>query len=155
MTSPPVVLRPRKTRRVCWAAAAVIVVAFSGLATLLTGSTGDKNGATFQRSDQYAMVVLGLLLAAGILVFTRPRVIADERRIRVRNLIGGYDLPWEIVRAVRFDRGRPWASLELEDDDLITLLAVQATDKEYAVAGVRALRVLLTEHRARLAADAP
>jgi Bacterial PH domain len=44
---------------------------------------------------------------------------------------------------VRFDRGSPWASLELRDDDVVQVMAVQVMDKEYAVDAVRALRHLL------------
>lgn len=148
VSSVPVVIRPRRTRQVCWALAVVIVILFGVLATVLKGSTGDQDGATFQRSDQYAMAVLGVLIAAGILVFTRPRVIADDRRIRIRNVIGGYDLPWEVVRAVKFDRGSPWANVELADGDVLGVMAVQAVDKEYAVDGVRSLRALLAAHQA-------
>jgi hypothetical protein len=128
--------------------AAAMVVLFTTLGFLLSGSTGDQTGAVFQTSDKYAMVILGLLIAAGILLFARPRVTADEQHIVVRNIIGGYDLPWEVVRAVKFDRGSPWASLELADDDVVTVLALQAADKEYAVTGVRALRSLLAAHHA-------
>ncbi len=140
-----VTLRPRKIRRVCWVLAPTVVAIFAVLATALTGPTGESDGAVFQRSDQFAMVVLGLLVAAGILLFTRPKVVADGEHIRVTNVIGGYDLPWTIVRAVRFDRGNSWASLELMDDDVVAVMAVQATDKDYAVAGVRALRALLAD----------
>ncbi|WP_213454307.1 PH domain-containing protein [Rhizomonospora bruguierae] len=126
---------------VCWALAAVTVVFFSGIATALHGSTGDGRGV-FQRGDQLAMIGLGVLIAAGILLFTRPAAVADERGIRIRNVVGGYDLPWSVVRAVCFDRGASWASLELVNDDTVTILALQSVDREYAVAGVRALRAL-------------
>jgi hypothetical protein len=148
-----VVLRPRKIRRVCFVLAPVVVLVFALLATLLSGSTGEGT-AVFQRGDQVAMVVLGLLAAAAILLFTRPKVTADTDHIKIQNVLGGYDLPWAIVRRIRFDRGNPWVSLELEDDDVIAVMAVQAADKEHAVAGVRALRALLAAHRAA-AADAP
>jgi hypothetical protein len=88
------------------------------------------------------MIGLGVLAALGTLVFTRPRVVADASHIRVRNVLGGYDLPWSVVRAIRFDRHSPWAMLELHDDDTVPLHALQATDKQYAVDGVRALRAL-------------
>jgi hypothetical protein len=90
------------------------------------------------------MVVLGLLAAGAILLFTRPRVVADEQHIKIQNVMGGYDLPWSVVRKIRFDRGNPWVSLELEDDDVVAVMAVQAADKEHAVAAVRALRELHT-----------
>jgi hypothetical protein len=126
--------------------AGAVVVIFTAVGIGLRGTT-DGGAGVFHTSDQIAMIGLGLLGAAGILMFTRPRVSADAKGIRVRNLIGGYDLPWEVVRSIRFDRGAPWASLELRDDDIVAVMAVQAADKEYAVAAVRALRSLLAEHQ--------
>ncbi|WP_432905959.1 PH domain-containing protein [Micromonospora matsumotoense] len=142
-------LKPRRIRVVCWASAIALLVVLSLVATSLTGATGEGYG-TFQRGDQFAMVGLGVLGALGLLLFTRPRVEADARGVRVRNVIGAYELPWEVVRGVRFDRGAPWASLELHDDDLLPMVALQAADKEIAVDGVRALRRLHQAHLARL-----
>ncbi|MGK5673041.1 PH domain-containing protein [Micromonospora sp. URMC 106] len=146
-------LRPRRIRVVCWTSAAVLVVVFSLVATSLTGATGNGYGS-FQRGDQIAMVGLGVFGALGFLLFTRPRVEADARGVRVRNVLGSYELPWEVVRGVRFDRGAPWASLELHDDDLLPMVALQAADKERAVEGVRALRRLHQAHQTRLAEGA-
>jgi Bacterial PH domain len=147
----PVTFRPRRIRTVCWVLAPVVFVALALLGTALTGSTGSGTGV-FQRSDQIAMIGLGLLAAAGILLFTRPKVTADANGVRIRNVIGGYDLPWQVVRAVRFERGNPWASLELLDDDVVAVMAIQAADKQYAVTGVRALRALLAAHQTRTSA---
>ncbi|MEU5937948.1 PH domain-containing protein [Micromonospora sp. NPDC047548] len=144
-------LKPRRVRVVCWASAATLLVVFSLVATSLSGSTGNGYG-TFQRGDQLAMVGLGVFGALALLLFTRPRVEADARGVRVRNVIGSYELPWEVVRGVRFDRGAPWASLELHDDDLLPMVALQAADKEIAVEGVRALRRLHQAHLAALSA---
>ncbi len=142
--------RPRRVRVACWIAAVCIVAVFSAIATALRGPT-DATGAggVFGIGDQIAMVVLGLFLAGGILAFARPRVEADIRGIRVRNVVGRYTLPWGIVRAVRFDDGASCASLELADDDTVALMAIQAVDREPAVAAVRGLRALLAEARAR------
>jgi hypothetical protein len=148
--SEPVTIRPRRVRRVCWILAPAVVAFFGFLAVALGGestSVGGNRGA-FQASDQVAMVALGLFAAAAILLFTRPKVVADPRHIRIQNVIGGYDLPWEVVRAVRFDRGSPWATLELQDDDVVAVMAVQAADKEHALTAVRALRGLLAAHQA-------
>jgi len=138
--------RPQRLRIVCWASAAAIVVFFAVVGTALRGGT--EGGGSFNASDQLAMVGLGVLLAAGVLTLTRPRVEADDRGVRVRNVIGGYDLPWSVVRAVRFDDGSPWASLELLDDETVAVMAVQANDKAYAVEAVRGLRRLHAEHGA-------
>ena len=146
-----VTFRPRKVRIVCWVLAPLVVALFVVLALVLAGPTGsaeDGSGGVFQASDRVAMVALGVLVALGILAFTRPKVTADRSGVRIRNVIGGYELPWDVVRAVRFNRGSPWLSLELRDDDVVAVMALQATDKEYAVAGARALRALLAEHQA-------
>jgi hypothetical protein len=143
-----VTARPRKTTRVARILAGAVVVLFTVLGLLLRGGTDGGQGV-FHTSDQIAMIALGLLAAAGILLFTRPRVSADARGIRIRNVIGGYELPWEVVRAVTFSRGAPWASLELHDDDLVAVMAVQAADKLYAVEAVRGLRALLAAHQAQ------
>ncbi|MFD2767732.1 PH domain-containing protein [Micromonospora eburnea] len=144
-----VTVRPRRIRLVCWVSAALLLVVFSLVATSLTGGTGNGYG-TFQRGDQIAMIGLGVFGALGILLFTRPRVVADAKGVRVRNVLGSHELPWEVIRGVRFDRGAPWASLELHDDDLLPMIALQAADKERAVEGVRALRRLHQAHLASL-----
>ena len=120
-----------------------VVVFFAILAALLRGPVGGgPEAGVFHGGDQVAMVVLGLLIAGAILLFTRPRVVADTRHIEVRNVIGSHDVPWAVVRRIVFERGNPWVSLELADDDMLAVMAVQAADKEHAVAAVRALRAL-------------
>jgi hypothetical protein len=142
MTQPDAVqFRPRRIRVVAGAAAGAIVVLFTVLSFGLKGSTGAGYGQ-FRAGDQLAMIGLGVLGALGALLFTRPRVRADADGIRIRNVVGGYELPWSVVRAVRFDRNSAWASLDLHDDETVPVHALQAADKDYAVGGVRALRAL-------------
>ena len=146
-----VVFRPRRVRVVAGVAAVAIVVVFTVLSFGLTGSTGDGYGQ-FRAGDQLAMIGLGVLGALGVLLFTRPLVRADAEGIRIRNVLGAYELPWAVVRAVRFDRNSAWASLDLHDDETVPVHALQAADKVYAVDGVRALRAL---HAAATGATAP
>jgi len=141
--------RPRRIRWVAGIAALAVVILFTGLSFGLHGSSGFDNAGRFQRGDQAAMIGLGVLIGLGIMAFARPRVRADAAGIHIRNVIGGYDLPWSVVRAVRFDRNSAWATLDLYDDEQVSVHALQAADKEYAVDGVRKLRAL---HKA--AADA-
>lgn len=141
-------LRPHRIRIVCWVSAIALVAVFAAVATSLRGPTGE-GAATFQRGDQLAMIGLGLAGAVAILMFTRPRVEADARGVRVQNVISSYELPWEVIREVRFDRNASWASLELEDDEEVPMIALQAADKDRAVAGVRRLRELHGLHHGR------
>jgi hypothetical protein len=139
------VVRPRRLTRVCWLLAAVVTALFAVVAVAL-GNTppGDLQ---FRVGDQIAMFGLGLLVAGALLLFTRPRVEADAGGVRVRNVLGEIALPWAVVTAVRLDDGSPWASLDLQDDDTVAMLAVQANDGERAVEAVLALRRLLRASR--------
>jgi hypothetical protein len=149
-----VIIRPRKIRRVCWVLAPAVAVFFAILGALLRGPVGGgPHPGVFQTGDQVALALLGLIAAGVILLFTRPRVVADIEHIEVRNVIGSHDVPWAVVRGIVFERGNPWVSLELEDDDTLAVMAVQAADKEHAVAAVRQLRALLAAHRAAAAPD--
>lgn len=145
-----VVLRPVRLVRVARAAAALVVVVFVVVAIAL-GSAGEgpvrPGQVRFGLADQLAMVGLGLLAAGAILLFTRPRVLADAEGLRVRNVLGETYLPWQVVTAVRLDEGEPWASLDLADDDQLAVMALQAHDGQHAVEGVLALRRLLAASR--------
>ncbi|MFC7531207.1 PH domain-containing protein [Actinoplanes sp. GCM10030250] len=138
-----VTFRPKRIRVVAIPAAAAVAILFIVLSFGLKGNAGFEDARmSFQRGDQAAMIGLGLLLGLGILTFCRPRVVADDEGVHIRNVVGGYDLPWSVVRAVRFDRNSAWAHLELHDDEQVAIHALQAVDKDYAVDGVRTLRAL-------------
>ncbi|RBY74561.1 PH domain-containing protein [Blastococcus sp. TF02-09] len=98
--------------------------------------------------DQAALAGLGILLAVGVLLLGRSRVDADASGVRVRNLLVRHDLPWQSVRAVRFERKSAWGSLALENGDEVSLLGLQAVDGEYAARAVEGLRALHAAARA-------
>lgn len=133
------VVRPRKLRWAAWAGAVATVVFFVVVAVLLTEST---TGVYFRFADQVAMVVLGLLIAAGILLMARPRIRADQTGIEVRNVLTTRFLPWELVRGVSFPDGASFARLDLPGEEYVAMLAIQAVDGEHAVAAIRRVRQL-------------
>lgn len=133
-------------------AAPVIVLMFVGISFSLRG-TFNETGAVFETSDHVAMIIVGVLLAAGSLLLTLPRVEADATGVRVRNLFGTTELPWAVIREVTFRRGAPWVTLDLQDDDLVSVLAIQAADKEHAVKAVRALRDLHARYTTTLSRE--
>nr|WP_245887726.1 PH domain-containing protein [Geodermatophilus tzadiensis] len=149
----PVTAVPRRLRLACALVAAAVVAAMTVVALLLTSSS--TGVVAFGPTDQVAMAGLGLFLGAGILALGRPRVDADAAGVRVRNLLGRADLPWDVVRAVRFDRGAAWASLELANGDEMAVVAVQAVDGERAAVAVEGLRALHAAARARQPAPPP
>jgi len=133
-------------RQACALAALVVVAVMAVVAlTLPSSSTGV---VAFGTADQFAIAGLGLALGAGLLALGRSRVDADAEGIRWTNVAGRHELPWSAVRAVAFDRKSPWATLRLENDDEVALFAVQAVDKERAVAAVEGLRALRAAARA-------
>jgi len=138
--------RPHRLTTVCVALAVAVVAVCTVVAILLQGKTA--GGGSFERGDQAAMIGLGLLLAAGILLVTRPRLEADGRGLRVRNVVGSYDLPWPVVQRIRFSDGAPWAVLDLADDEAVPIMALQAADGERTVEAVRGLRALLAQQQA-------
>ena len=133
--------------RLVLALAGVVVVAV--MVVVAVGLKGTANTVvTYRTSDQFAIAGIGLVLAAGLLFLGRSRVDADAAGVRVRNVVVHHELPWQAVRAVRFERKSAWASLVLENGDEVSLLAVQAVDKEHAVRAVEGLRALRAAARA-------
>ena len=138
------VVRPRRLTRTAWAVAVGITVVFGVIGYGLTRTPGEMQ---FGLLDQLAMTGLGALLGSVALVLARSRVVAGADGVRVRNGLAEKGYPWEVVCSVRFEDGAPWASLELQDDDTVALLAVQANDGDSAVEAVLALRRLLAASR--------
>lgn len=134
-----VVVRPRRTLVMCSVLAVILLATFVVVAVLLRGS---DTGVIFQPSDQVAMIGIGVLLAAGTMLFAMARVKADADGIEVRNVLLTKRFAWSEVLSVSFPDGASWARLELPDDEYYSVMAVQAVDRERAVAAVRALRRL-------------
>ena len=130
-------VRPRRARRVAVVGAVLLVAVFAVVGALLRET---PTGVYFRIADQVAMVLLGMLLAGGALLFARPRLRADAEGVEVRNLLGAQRLPWALVLAVSFPDGAPWARLELPDDEYVAVMAIQAADKQHAVTALRRLR---------------
>lgn len=137
--------RPRRALRVAMVAAVVLIVVFSVVGALLRNT---PTGVYFRVSDQVAMMLVGMLLAGGALLFARPRVRAGAQGVEVRNLLGPRLVPWELVLRVSFPDGAPWARLELPDDEYIAIMAIQSADGRYAVQAIRGLRAVHAEHTA-------
>jgi hypothetical protein len=144
-TPAPVTAVPRRMRLVCGSVAVVVVVVMVVVGLLLTSSS--TGTVSFQTSDQVALSVLGVLIGAGILLLGRSRVDADAEGVRVRNILATHRLPWDLVRAVRFEGGSAWATLALANGDELSVLALQAADKERAADAVEGLRALLAASR--------
>jgi hypothetical protein len=132
-------VRPRRAVRTAWIAAVLIAATFTvGGVWLRSGSTG----VNFRVADQIAMIGIGVLGAAAVLLLTRPRVRVGARGVSVRNILGDNDFPWDYIRGVSFPDRKAWARLELVDDDYVPMLAIRSNDKEHAAAAMARLREL-------------
>ena len=138
-TDAPLVVRPHKVRLFVIPVAIALVIVFTVVAFLLKdGSTGVRFGT----ADQFSLAALGVALACGALVFVRPKVVADDEGVLVRNALWGQKVPWPLIKAVSFPDGAPWARLELPADEYVPVVAIQAADGERAVLAIRELRAL-------------
>ena len=136
-------VRPVRIRWVAWLVAVAVFAFFAvGAALARVGSSG----FTFRTSDQISMVVLGAILAAGALLFVRPRLRAGPGGVEVRATLVTRVVPWDDVVAVSFPDGVQFARLDLPDDEYLTVSALQAVDRAHAARGIAALRALHARH---------
>lgn len=143
--SATVTARPYKSARISIVVAAVVLIAFAICAVILKRTT---DGVTFTDADQVGIFGCGILVAIGILCFTRPKMRADESGVDTRGFFGGYrHVDWDLVTAVEFPPKGRFARLVLPGDELITLYAVQRGDAERSVVIMRQLRALHADHR--------
>jgi hypothetical protein len=137
-------VKPVRTR---WTA---YVLAFVLLAFFVTGAvlvSVGNSGFRFQFSDQVAMVVLGLLLAGGALLFARPRLRAGPEGVEIRTSVRVHRVAWPDVEAVSFPDGAQFARLDLPDDEYLAIAAIQAIDGEHAARAITDLRRLHARYR--------
>ena len=139
-----VVLRPPRTLPFVYAAAFLIASAHIAVGLLLKIRS---TGVIFQTADQVAMATLGLVIGGVVLLFARPRLRVGAAGVSVRNLLGDRLIPWPDVVDVSFPPGHRWARVDLPDDEYIPVMAIQAVDKERAVAAMDTVRSLLARYQ--------
>lgn len=132
-------VRPRRSRRTAVVVAVGLVVAFTAVGVFLRT---EYTGVNFRVADQLAMVGIGMLGAAAVLLLTRPRVRVGPRGVVVRNVLGDNEFEWRHIRGVSFPERKAWARLELVNDDYVPMLAIRSNDKEYAIDALDRLREL-------------
>ncbi len=137
-------IRPHLTPYFAYGAAAVILAAHVAVGALLKVSS---TGVIFQTADQVAIALLGVVIAAAVLLFARPRVRVGADGIAVRNLLAYRLIPWSDVVDVSFHRGARWARVDLPDDEYVPVLAIQSVDKERAVESMERVRKLLERYK--------
>ncbi len=138
-------IRPHLTPYFAYGAAVLILAAHITVGALLKISS---TGVIFQTADQVAIAMLGVVFAGVVLLFTRPRLRVGPQGIAVRNLLTYRLIPWSDVVDVSFHPGARWARVDLADDEYVPVLAIQAVDKDRAVAAMDTVRTLLERYKA-------
>ncbi|MGW4350685.1 PH domain-containing protein [Nocardia sp. NPDC004582] len=132
-------VRPRHaiiTVRIVAAVLAAVFI-FGGI-VLRQGSTG----VNFRVSDQIGLAAFGLVLAAGVLTLTRPRVRVGKRGVMVRNIVGDSEFGWQDIRGISFPDKKSWARLELVHDEYVPMMAIRSNDKMRAAEAMDRFREL-------------
>ncbi|GAB3206253.1 PH domain-containing protein [Nocardia tengchongensis] len=124
------------TVRIVAAVLAAIFI-FGGF-VLRHGSTG----VNFRVSDQLGLMAFGLVLAAGVLTLTRPRVRVGKRGVMVRNIVGDAEFGWQDIRGISFPDKKSWARLELVHDEYVPMMAIRSNDKMRAAEAMDRFREL-------------
>jgi Bacterial PH domain len=137
-------VRPHMTSYFAYAAAVIVAAGLIAVGFLLKIRS---TGVFFHTSDQVAMAGLGIVIAAVILLFTRPRLRVGRSGVSVRNLFGDRLIAWSDVVDVSFPRGARWARVDLPDDEYIPVMAIQAVDRQRAVQAMDAVRALMARYR--------
>ena len=139
---PPLTVRarPHLTANIAWAASAFVLVVFVVTAVVMKRYNA---GASFGTKDQIGTVVVGIVLALLLIMPTYPRLIADEKEIRLRSFLGNYRvIPWDVVVDVRFPAKLRFAQVVLPGEETLAIYAVQRWDKDRAVEAMDGLRAL-------------
>ena len=106
-----------------------------------------SSGVIFQTADQVAIGLLGVIIGCLVLLFARPRLRVGPDGVAVRNLLAYRLIPWSDVVNVSFPSGARWARVDLDDDEYIPVMAIQAVDKSRAVDAMDQVRDLLVRYR--------
>ena len=134
----PVTFRPTVTRIVLLTTGAALVVALTAIALLLEN---------LSPGEQASFVITGLLFLAALVLFSRPKVVADEAGVTVVNLITTRRLEWAEVLRVNLRPGDAWVYLDLADGTSLPAMGIQVgVAKARAIDDARTLRALAEHH---------
>lgn len=135
--------RPERTTKIAY-----LVAAFIALTGIVVAFFNRRAfGATWRGVDQIAIGGLALVLAASVLLLTRPRLKIGPSGLAVRNVLDYQLIPWTEVVDISFPRGKRFARIDLDYDEYIPVLAIQAADGERAVKAMDTVRALMDRYR--------
>ncbi|MGZ4626959.1 MAG: PH domain-containing protein [Kineosporiaceae bacterium] len=134
--------RPRRARWVATGFAVTQAVVLLALAAAMPGS----GPIAWHWYDRAGVLVLAAVIAWVLSLFARLRADPGPRGLAVRNVVRRTDLEWAQIVAVRFGGGDPWVTLDLDDGDVLAVMAIQRADGDYGAAEARRLATLVARH---------
>ena len=135
--------KPHRMSLIAYGVAALIAV----IGVVVAVINNEASGAYLRPTDQVAMGAIALLLAGGVLLFTRPRLKVGPSGLAVRNILEYRVIPWAEVVDFSFPPGRRWARVDLAAHEYQPVAAVQLIDRERAVAAMDTVRDLMDRYR--------
>lgn len=134
----PVVFRPTRTRAVLMTIGVLMFVVLTLVALML-----DR----LSPGEQISFVLTGGLFFGGLMVLSRPKVVADRDGVTVVNLTTTRRLTWPEVIRVNLRAGDPWVYLDLADGTSYPAMGIQpGIAKQQAISDAKTLRALAEEH---------
>jgi hypothetical protein len=133
---PPVVFRPYRTRVVLVTAGLALFAILTVIGMTLSLGVGER----------ISFVVVGLFFLGGLLLLSRPKVVADDDGVTVTNLTHSRRLAWAEILRVNLRPGDPWVSLDLADGTSLPAMGIQpGIAREQAERDARALAGMAAE----------
>jgi Bacterial PH domain len=96
--------------------------------------------------DRLILVLCGVAVAASLWRFASIRAVPSTRGLVIRNLITTRSLEWAQIIGVQFGGGAPWVSLDLDDTDIVAVMAIQKADGAVGRAEAARLSALVQVH---------
>lgn len=142
---PPVDLyatfRPRLARRVAIVLAILLVIAL----VVLFAVVPTEGSFSFDAVDYVAGVVVMGIFHWILYMHYQVHAAVDSTGITVKNLIYSHTFTWAEVIDVEFGSG-PWARLDISDGRIVSVMAIQYADGEFANREAVRLATLIEHH---------
>lgn len=117
-----VTYRPIGSRVVAYGGSVALVVITVVIGVALPPSI------TFTPSELATLALMMLTILAILHGIGRSYVRADDFGLEVLNGYRRHRIPWSDMRGISMNRGAPWPTLVLLDDERVILFAIQGSD---------------------------
>ncbi len=143
-SDPYAVFRPRRGRRVALTMAVLSLLIF--IVGALSLPWVDPLYGGWGVLDRLLLMSCGVAVAALLWRFASIRAVPSTKGLVIRNLITTRSLEWAQIIRVQFGGGAPWVSLDLDDTDIVAVMAIQKADGGFGQAEAARLSALVQVH---------